>query len=572
MSVIKEYRLIKNPTWIIYIALTSILFVGCVWFHYSYTQSIFVSSLWKNPLSFWAFYLPKLFISMLFASAVFFMKRKWSVLLYTCILFLWFYANTIYIRSYGVPLDAFAMTMAGNMNGFWDAVVIYIEWKDLVYVFLLTMVVTIVWIMPTIKKRQWKTGLISIAISYILCGLIVLLPNYIYASTCGVDNENFKYELPSLKTIVLPFSKYARSVGMGTSLEYDFSILHFIGFDAVDYVSILQDKQYAYVLTGKDACDLQPCLGNDTCVWNGEKQIIILVESLESWAVRPEVMPNVCNLLNQPSFFATRVRNQTRAGASADGQMIVNTGLLPIKEDAVCFRFPLNAFPTYPKGKSLTLIPDPISVWNQLYMSPAYGYDTTVICSAEDSLLFAKAVEILDEGYDMLQIVTMTSHAPFSAGNTVDISLPKALPTIIHDYLGCLKLTDNGIGILLNKLQQDSILDNTTIVITGDHTVFPADKRKAYATICANNQIDYAIEEAFVPLIIYSPLINEKIEYTDTCYQMDIFPTVMTSMGYEDNYWKGFGISLLHTHMRIIDEKAAFNLSDKLIRANYFSK
>lgn len=570
---LKKIQLIKNSTWIIYIALTSILFVGCVWFHYSYTQSILISSLWKNPLSFWGFYLPKLFISMLFASTVFFMKQKWSVLLYTCILFLWFYANTIYIRSYGAPLDAFAMTMAGNMNGFWDAVAIYLEWKDLVYVLLLTMVVTTVWIMPTIKKRQWKTGLISMAICYILCGLIVFLPNYIYASTCGVDNENYKHEFPSLKVVALPFSKYARSVGMGTSLEYDFSILHFIGFDVVDYVSILQDKQHAYVLTDQDICDLQPCIGNDTCIWNGGKQIIILVESLEAWAVRPEVMPNVCNLLNQPSFFATRVKNQARAGGSADGQMIVNTGLLPIKEDAVCFRFPLNTFPTYPKGKSATLIPHPIEVWNQMYMSPAYGYDTTVICSAEDSLLFAKAVELLDEGYDMMQIVTITSHAPFSAGKSVDISVPEAMPTMMHDYLGCLKLTDEGIGVLLNKLQQDSRLNNTTIVITGDHTVFPIDKRKQYATICANNKIDYAVEEAFVPLIISSPLIDENIEYTDTCYQMDIFPTVMSSMGYDDNYWKGLGVSLLHTHEeRVMDETEAFNMSDKLIRANYFNK
>ena len=117
---LKNIHWIKNPIWIMYIVLTSILFITCVWFHYSYTQSILISSLWKNPLSFWGFYLPKLFISMLFASAIFFMKRKWSVLLYTCILFLWFYANTIYIRSYGAPLDAFAMTMAGNMNGFWN--------------------------------------------------------------------------------------------------------------------------------------------------------------------------------------------------------------------------------------------------------------------------------------------------------------------------------------------------------------------------------------------------------------------------------------------------------------------
>ena len=122
-------------------------------------------------------------------------------------------------------------------------------------------------------------------------------------------------------------------------------------------------------------------------------------------------------------------------------------------------------------------------------------------------------------------------------------------------------------------MQKDSTSNDVTIVITGDHTVFPIDKRKYYATICANNKIDYAVEEAFVPLIISSPLIDEIIVHKDTCYQMDIFPTVMSSMGYDDNYWKGLGVSLLHTHEeRVMDETEAFNMSDKLIRANYFNK
>lgn len=60
---------------------------------------------------------------------------------------------------------------------------------------------------------------------------------------------------------------------------------------------------------------------------------------------------------------------------------------------------------------------------------------------------------------------------------------------------------------------------------------------------------------------------------TDTCYQMDIFPTILHLIGCEDYYWKGFGVNLLDSvarNNRVITEHEAFILSDKVIRANWF--
>ena len=82
------------------------------------------------------------------------------------------------------------------------------------------------------------------------------------------------------------------------------------------------------------------------------------------------------------------------------------------------------------------------------------------------------------------------------------------------------------------------------------------------------------IEEAFIPLIIYSPQIEASITITDTCYQMDIYPTIMHLIGCEGYYWKGFGINLIDSiarHNRPIDAAGANALSDKLIRCDYFS-
>ena len=76
-----------------------------------------------------------------------------------------------------------------------------------------------------------------------------------------------------------------------------------------------------------------------------------------------------------------------------------------------------------------------------------------------------------------------------------------------------------------------------------------------------------------LPLIIYSPQIQGNPHYNDDAYQMDVYPTYMSLLGVDDYRWNGLGKNLLDNNSkRLIQEKEAFVLSDKLIRNNYFSK
>ena len=97
--------------------------------------------------------------------------------------------------------------------------------------------------------------------------------------------------------------------------------------------------------------------------------------------------------------------------------------------------------------------------------------------------------------------------------------------------------------------------------------------------ICTFNLLDIknkyiSSKENYCPLIIYSPQIEGNVQIDELCYQMDIFPTILHLIGCEDYYWKGFGVNLLDSvarRNRPITEKEAYELSDKLIRSNYFS-
>ena len=87
------------------------------------------------------------------------------------------------------------------------------------------------------------------------------------------------------------------------------------------------------------------------------------------------------------------------------------------------------------------------------------------------------------------------------------------------------------------------------------------------------NNLDYGVDEEYCPLIIYSKTISNQFECFDEAYQMDAYSTLLNVLGYNDYYWKGFGVNLLDSvarKNRPISEQEAFILSDKLIRANWF--
>ena len=116
----------------------------------------------------------------------------------------------------------------------------------------------------------------------------------------------------------------------------------------------------------------------------------------------------------------------------------------------------------------------------------------------------------------------------------------------------------------MEKVDTDSTLTNSTIVITGDHTIFDDAARKQFNDYCMEYGENYDVLESYCPLIVYSPNISEKTILDDECYQMDIYPTILGLIGCKDYYWQGFGVDLLDTTAtRKILESDAIDLSDK---------
>ena len=557
----------NRAQWCVFFLFAFTIFVKCILFHWECFHSILISSLWHAPAEFFSFWCPKIAVALFFASFVFVSKRSWWTIILSIVFDTWILANLIYYRSNAAFLDVFALSMAGNMDGFWDSVWFYCSWKDSIY-YIISILYALLIIPVPMMIRNWKYALASVILSY-----FISLGGMFSMTHRWWNNSSMFYNPLSLSMrMTLSSMSYRDHVK-------DFTILHSIGFIMVDEIENLKARNINFN-ENIDEIELTAFIQADTTNVNFQNPLIlILVESLENWAVNEVSTPYLYDFMQtHPCLHATKISKQTKGGTSADGQMILNTGLLPISQGAACFRFPTNKYPSIGEcceGKSVTILPHEIGVWNQQYMSPAYAYDTTFIRNENDSVLFQTTLNRLHKGYQMIQVITMSSHSPFRYGaSRSHLQLPQQLPVFMSDYLKSIHYMDAGLQILLAQIDCDSLLSKATIVITGDHTIFPDDKRREYTTICHANNLNFQIEEAFVPLIIYSPQINESIQVTDTCYQMDIYPTIMHLIGCEDYYWKGFGVNLLDSaaiHNRQISEQEAYELSDKLIRSNYFA-
>jgi len=580
-------KCIKNEyqvQWLLVALFFCAILFKVVFFHWECFHSLMISSLWRSPMDFFEFWLPKISITLFLSCFVFVSKHPWWTIVILLFIDVWCLANIIYFRSYGLFIDWPTMQLAGNMDGFWGSVLFYVSWKEL---FLLLSSVIYILLFCYVKNAKsitinLKIFACSLALSYILS--IAGIYCYTYKLKRCLIHNMYTKEAAMLPTCLTynPFNiKLRYACGNTSDQVYLYSIIHSFIWSMIDATSIEHEGlQLDIDDLDQQTVETIPYLLNETYTDSmgfSSKLIVLIVESLEDWAINPVTAPHLYHFVHTHNcFYVPHIQCQVKKGMSADGQMIINTGLLPIQSEATCYAFPLNTYPSIAsccKGRTVNIIPHKIDVWNQQYMSPAYAYDTTIIRSQVDSILAFATIEAIHNGYQMVQTITMSSHAPFEYGIKYShLTTPTGMPNHMANYMKSISYADDGIAILLDAMDNDSLMQDVTLVITGDHVIFPDEQRHDYAQYVEQNNLSFCIKDAFVPLIIYSSF-DQFIMKDVEAYQMDIYPTIMSLLGCKDYYWKGFGVDLMNDSMvqnRTLISEQAFHISDQLIRSNYF--
>jgi len=501
----------------------------------------------------------KLSLSVLLASIVFLLRDKRWLILLSLVVDTWCIANLIYMRNNYILLDAEAFNQAANLHGYWKSTLIYIQWGVDLSFYAMTGLMCLVFVLGYRSERCLRDWLIVAAIGAGLHLTGDMLHHGLRYNSILRDQREQVYG-----------TSYSLTVGRTSLMEAPLYILS-------DYRQMVRDELPKHPMTDEDTATATRLSQGDSTLKSPDKLIIVLLESLENWVCRPDIMPNLYRLSqSEHVLYADYIHTQIVGAPSADGQMIVNTGLLPITAGATCLHYPHNLYPSLMQlspDSCVLLLPHDPKVWNQTEMSPAFGYDTTIVFGDIDTLLFKELNRLVDHGYTHIQCITQSTHAPFLNEQYSSLPLPKDMPWVMHNFIRGFNALDHGLGLFLEKLATDSALQQYTIVLTGDHRILHTEIREQMQEYADSHHMDLCPSNDCLPLIIYSPKIEGNRYVRDEAWQMDIYPTVLHLLGAEDYYWSGLGENLMDDqaigHRRFTPQEAG-QLSDRMIRADWF--
>lgn len=298
-------------------------------------------------------------------------------------------------------------------------------------------------------------------------------------------------------------------------------------------------------------------------IFKGKNIVFLQIESLENFVIGKkvlgqEIMPNLSALANNSLYF-NNFYEQNNAGNSIDCDMMVNSSTLPLG-DSITFlthgEVKYNSLP-YILRKSgyytVSTHAENGSDWNwgethhnalmfnEQWDIKEYNRDEYAGFGLSDrtflNQFYNKIKDLPEPFYGVLP--TLTSHGPFDIDPKYrELNLPKELDeNYLGGYFQSLHYTDKQIGMFISLLRNSGLLDNTVVVIYGDH----GGVHKYYNDDIQHMKVEgdwWQNYEKKIPLIIYGQGIEGK-KITAHGGQIDIMPTVAYLLGLNDDLYKG---------------------------------
>lgn len=266
-----------------------------------------------------------------------------------------------------------------------------------------------------------------------------------------------------------------------------------------------------------------------TNIFQGKNVIVIHAESIQNFLISDdyrngesakfngkEVTPNLNRLASEGLYFSNFYSEES-AGTSSDTEFTFNSSLLPANSGTVFMNYFDREYITTPKlfkelGYSTSSMhANRSSAWNRQTVHPKLGYDELYFYTdayeideeiglgLSDSSFFRQSIQHLkeidannDKWYSLL--IMLTNHTPFSditrweqennkvfdvdykyeqvdetTGKKVTVSAPYMEDTTLGNYIKSAHYADASIGEFIEGLDKEGLLDDTVLIIYGDH-------------------------------------------------------------------------------------------------------
>ena len=288
----------------------------------------------------------------------------------------------------------------------------------------------------------------------------------------------------------------------------------------------------------------------------GKNIIFLQIESLENFVINKRVngqeITPFLNKLTKSGLYFDNFYEQNNAGNSIDCDFLVNTSVYPLGDKITSLYYGENVYSNSlsriveKKGyTTITTHAEDIGSFNwtelhkngfgveQLWDIKKYNYNETVGYGLSDRSFYSQVVEKIkkvDRPF-FLQLATLSSHGPFKINQKYrTLNLPYDIDqSYLGGYFESVKYADTQIRMLFDKLDKGGLLDNTTIVIYGDH----GGVHKYYNEEIQDLNFDnnwWKNYDNKIPLIIYSKGLEPKV-VNAAGGQVDILPTISYLLG-----------------------------------------
>ena len=342
-----------------------------------------------------------------------------------------------------------------------------------------------------------------------------------------------------------------------------------------------------------------------TNIFKGKNIITIHAESIQNFLLDlsfngTEVAPNLKRLASEGLYFSNFYAQES-VGTSSDTEFTLNTSLMPASSGTVNVSYWDREYVSIPKllkeqgYYAFSMHGNNGSMWNRNNMHKSLGYDRffsykddfkideTFGLGLSDKSFFRQAVpkikKISEENNNFYgTMIMLTNHTPWDDADKLDEPIDLTMTyesvneetgvtetktasylegTTMGNYIKSVHYADAAIGQFINDLDEQGLLENTVIVIYGDHDakIKKSEYRRLYnydpetdGLISEDDPAYIDVDNYFyelnrkVPLIIWSKDNNQSKEVTEVMGMIDVLPTLGNMFGFESPYQLGHDI------------------------------
>lgn len=307
-----------------------------------------------------------------------------------------------------------------------------------------------------------------------------------------------------------------------------------------------------------------------TGMFEGKNLIVIMMESVNDIFINPEYYPNFYKMLSNGWYFENNYSPRNSC-ATMNNEFSGLTSLYSIYNTCTASKYKentysesmFNLFNNNTKTKYTTFSAHNYTeayyprgtIHKNMGSGEYFGvedlgikYSNEYRNWSNDDDFMKSFLNILDrktsDGENfMTWLTTVSSHQPYSTNSIqgdkyYDLTKNTNYPSDVRRYMSKLKILDDGLGVLLEGLESRGILDDTVIVLYGDHYPY------GISTKNLNKVLEYDTTKEMnaerVPLVIYNSEMNPYTFNGYTTY-LNLLPTLanLFNLNYDPRLYLG---------------------------------